>query len=98
MKNKFSFLAIIVAVLCMGTADAQITPSMRKVLLTGNDRAILDKRISKYTAFTMDKKELTDNPVERSFAMPLTKIGRLYEKNRWRSFVNMSYVIILRTA
>ena len=60
MKVKLIFSAVILAVLCMGTANAQITPSTQSASLTGTDKAILDQRISKYTAFTIDKKEMTD--------------------------------------
>ncbi len=60
MKTKVVFTAIIAVVLCMGSANAQFTPSTKRTLLTGNERAILDKRISKYTAFTINKKELAD--------------------------------------
>ena len=34
------------------------TPRIQSVSLTENDRVILDQHLSKYTAFTMDKKEL----------------------------------------
>ena len=36
------------------------TPNIEVASLTDNDKAILDKNISKYTAFTIDKKELTE--------------------------------------
>ena len=61
MKTKVIISAIIVAVLIMGTANAQISLSIQKTSLTGSDKAILDQRISKYTAFTMDNKKLADN-------------------------------------
>ena len=61
MKTKVISLAIFVAILCIGMANGQITPSTKKVSLTGEDRAIPDQRISKYSAFTIDKKELADN-------------------------------------
>ena len=59
MKVKAIFAAII-AVALLGTANAQITPLTQRTSLTGNDKVILDQRISKYTAFTIDKKELAD--------------------------------------
>jgi hypothetical protein len=34
------------------------TPDIKSVALTENDKAILDKHLSKYTAFTLDLKEL----------------------------------------
>ena len=61
MKTKVIISAINVVVLIMGTANAQISPSIQKTSLTGSDKAILDQRISKYTAFTMDNKKLADN-------------------------------------
>ena len=61
MKTKVIFLAIFVAILCIGMANGQVTPSTQRASLTENDRAILDQHISKYTAFTIDKKELADN-------------------------------------
>jgi hypothetical protein len=61
MKKKVIISTIIVAVLCMGIANAQITPRIQRASLTGNDKAILDQHISKYVAFSMDIKELTDN-------------------------------------
>ena len=60
MNIRVIFSAVITAVLCMGTAKSQITPSTQRASLTVNDRAILDKRISKYTAFTIDQRELTN--------------------------------------
>lgn len=60
MKKNVLFSSIIVAVLCIGIANAQITPPIQRVSLTESDNAILNQRISKYTAFTIDKKELTE--------------------------------------
>ena len=60
MKTKIIFSAIIVAVLSMGIANAQFTPATQRTSLTVSDKAILDLRISKYTAFTIDNKELAD--------------------------------------
>ena len=37
------------------TAD---TPSIRSVSLTKSDEAIIDQKLSKYTAFTMDEREI----------------------------------------
>ena len=61
MKNtKNIFLAIFSAVLFLGTANAQFIPSTQRVSLTGNDRAIVEQRVSKHTAFTIDSKQLTN--------------------------------------
>jgi len=60
MKVKVIFSAVIIAVLCIGAANAQITTSVQRASLTDRDRAIVDQRVSRYTAFTMDKRELTD--------------------------------------
>jgi len=48
------------AFLCIGTVNAQLTSSTQKASLTDRDRAIVDQRVSRYTAFTIDKKELTE--------------------------------------
>ena len=61
MKTKIIFLGIIIAAICVGMAKAQITPSIQKVSLTESDKAILEQRISKYTVFTIDNKELAVN-------------------------------------
>ena len=36
------------------------TPNIKSASLTQNDKAILNKHLSKYTAFTIDKKELAE--------------------------------------
>lgn len=53
MKVKLIFSAVIVAVLYMQMANAQLTPFVQGVSLTGSDKATLDQRISKYAAFTI---------------------------------------------
>jgi len=58
MKGKFIFTAIIATVLCMGAAKSQITPITQKTSLAVDAKAIVDRSISEYTAFKMDKKEL----------------------------------------
>jgi len=58
MKTKIVLLVIIIAVISLGTAISQVIPSVKGALLSESDKAILDKHISKYTAFTMDLKEL----------------------------------------
>lgn len=40
--------------------NSQIIPCVQNASLTADDKAILDQRISKYTAFTLNKKELRD--------------------------------------
>lgn len=60
MKIKFIFSAISVAVLCMGMANGQITPSTQRASLSENDRAILNHHLSNYTAFTIDLQELVN--------------------------------------
>ena len=60
MKTKHIISAFILAFLCIGTANAQITSSTQRALLTDSDRAIVEQRVSRHTAFTIDKKELTD--------------------------------------
>ena len=59
--KTIKFLAIIVATLFMGTAIAQITPSIQRVRMAENEKAVLDQYIRKYTAFTIDKRELTNH-------------------------------------
>jgi hypothetical protein len=49
------------AILFMGTANAQISVRTQRSSLTDTDRAILDQRVSKYTSFTIDTRELTDS-------------------------------------
>jgi len=61
MNVKTIFSAIIKAVLCMGIANAQFTPSTQRVSFTGKDKTILDQHLGKYTAFSIDKRELTDS-------------------------------------
>jgi len=61
MKTKFIFTTIIIVFLSVGVAYTQITPSIQKISLTGSDKTILDQRISKYSAFTIDNKELVNN-------------------------------------
>ena len=62
MKNtKNIFSAIFLAVLFLGTANAQFIPSAQRVLLTGNDRAIVEQRVGKHTAFTIDNKQYQVN-------------------------------------
>ena len=48
-------------VMSTGLVNAQITPYIEKVSITGIDKTILDQHISKYTAFIIDKQELTEN-------------------------------------
>ena len=46
---------------CSSTiTNSQIIPCIQSAALTADDKAILDKYISKYTAFSLDTKELTD--------------------------------------
>lgn len=61
MKTKIIFTVVIAVVLSMAMAQAQITPSTSIVSMGERDKAVLDKRISKYTTFTIDKKQLTDS-------------------------------------
>ncbi|MDR2914418.1 MAG: zinc-dependent metalloprotease [Tannerella sp.] len=59
MKNNNIFLIVIIAFLCLGTANSQIVPSVNnKVAFSGNDKAVLDQRLSNYTVFTIDKREI----------------------------------------
>ena len=60
MKVKVFFSAVFVAVFYWGAANGQITPTTQRISLSSSDKAILDQHISHYTAFTIDKKELTD--------------------------------------
>ena len=61
MKLKFIFSAIIMSLLCVGTANSQIITRTQKMSLAKNDKKILDQNISKYTAFTIDKQELASS-------------------------------------
>ena len=45
----------------MGTANSQITPTVRRATLSEKDKTILDQHISEYVVFTMDKRELIDS-------------------------------------
>jgi len=58
MKLTFVLSLIITAFLYVGIANSQIIPYTQKVSVSKNDKEILDRHISKYTAFTLDKKEL----------------------------------------
>ena len=60
MKTKHIIAAFTLAFLCIGTTNAQLTSSTQRASLTDRDRAIVDQRVSKHTAFTIDKKELTN--------------------------------------
>ena len=60
MKNNFLISAFILAFLSIGTANAQLTSSTQRASLAYSDRTIVDQRVSRYTAFTIDKGELTD--------------------------------------
>ena len=56
MKIKQISLTVIIAVLYLGIVNAQIIPATQKMSLVGSDRAVINKHISEYTVFTMDKK------------------------------------------
>ena len=60
MRTISKILATFVVVLCIGTANAQITLSAQRVSLAENDRTILEQQVSRYTAFTVDTRELTN--------------------------------------
>ena len=60
MKEKILFSALLAAIMCIGSINAQITLITQITSLTGSETEILDKRISNYTAFTMDIKEITN--------------------------------------
>jgi len=56
MKTKVLILAIILTVLRIGIANSQIAPTIQRASLSKSDRAIIDKHLSHYTAFSMDLK------------------------------------------
>lgn len=45
---------------CATTTNSQIIPCIKSAVLTEHDKAILNQYLSKYTAFTFNKKELAD--------------------------------------
>jgi len=55
-----NLILIITTVLGTGTLKSQVTPVVRSVSLNEIDRALIDQRLSKYSAFTIDKKELVN--------------------------------------
>ena len=81
MKNTICL--IFVAVLFLGTANGQLTLSTQKASLTGNDRAILDNRLSYFTAFTIDNRELT-NYLSKSGGAVYLPFAFLTRKFRWK--------------
>jgi len=60
MKTKFILLTFILVFFYIGVLSAQITVSAQRASLMDSDRAVLDQRISRYTAFTIDKQQLTN--------------------------------------
>jgi len=59
MNVKRIFFIIITTALFMGKISSQIiTPSVTRVLLSENDRAIFNEHLSEYTVFTINKIEL----------------------------------------
>ena len=58
---KFVFSVIIASLFCIAVANSQIIPHTQRVSLSENEKVIFDQRLSKYTAFTMNKKELASN-------------------------------------
>ena len=61
MKAKFIFFVGIIVSLSMGTANSQIIPSITRVSLSAQDKAILDQQLNEYTPFTIEKRELIDS-------------------------------------
>jgi len=58
--KQIIFSAVLLVILNMEMINAQITPSVQRASLADSDRTIVDQRVSRQAAFTIDKKELTD--------------------------------------
>ena len=61
MKAKYIFLVVVIAVLCMGKANARIMPAIQKTELLKKDKSALNEHLSEYVTFTMDKRALIDS-------------------------------------
>ncbi len=61
MKTKHLFLGIIIMVLCIGKISSQIILSAQRTTLSDREEITLDKHLSQYTVFSINKKELIDS-------------------------------------